>query len=156
MKPKKCPVCKKKFNPSNTLQKYCSYSCSYEAQKQRAKKKARKERSVSGINKLDDLWSKLVKERDGACVYCGKTTYLNAHHIYSRSNRSTRWYLPNGITLCPAHHTFSSTFSAHKTPAEFVDWLREIKGDNFLEDLKNEKKKIDKHDNQYWLDQLQE
>ena len=62
--------------------------------------------------KLDIAWSKLVKLRAGMkCEYCSKTSYLNSHHIYSRSKKSTRWNPDNGICLCVGHHTFSSTFS---------------------------------------------
>ena len=88
-----------------------------------------------GIDKkLDDAWSKLVKLRAGnKCEYCYKTAYLNSHHIYSRSKKSTRWDVKNGICLCVGHHTFSSTFSAHKTPLEFIMWLTKYKGQEFLD-----------------------
>lgn len=83
--------------------------------------------------KLDIAWSKLVKlQGKNKCEYCGKTTYLNSHHIYSRSKKSTRWNTDNGISLCVGHHTFSSKFSAHKTPLEFVDWLKKYKGEDFI------------------------
>ena len=85
--------------------------------------------------KLDEAWSKLVKLRDKKCMYCGKTDYLNAHHIYSRSKRSVRWDIDNGIALCVAHHVFSSTFSAHKTPLEFIKWLEKFKGSDFIDKL---------------------
>lgn len=92
-----------------------------------------------GIDKkLDVAWSLLVKLRAGMkCEVprCGKTV-LNSHHIYSRSKKSTRWYVPNGICLCVGHHTFSSTFSAHKTPIEFTEWLVEYKGSDFIDRLR--------------------
>lgn len=84
--------------------------------------------------KLDIAWSKLVKLKAGMkceIPQCGKTT-LNSHHIYSRSKKSTRWDVMNGICLCVGHHTFSSKFSAHKTPLEFTDWLREYKGSEYM------------------------
>ncbi len=83
--------------------------------------------------KLDKAWAELVKLRAGnKCEYCGKRSYLNSHHIYSRSKKSTRWDTMNGICLCVGHHTFSSTFSAHKTPLEFTDWLKDYMGDEKL------------------------
>lgn len=85
--------------------------------------------------KLDDAWSKLVKLRAGMkCEVpnCNKPV-LNSHHIYSRSKKSTRWDVMNGICLCVGHHTFSSTFSAHKTPLEFIRWLDEYKGKEFMD-----------------------
>jgi hypothetical protein len=93
---------------------------------------------MKGIDKkLDDAWSKLVKLRAGnRCEYCGKTSPLNSHHIFSRSKRSTRWDVQNGVCLCVGHHTFSSTFSAHKTPLEFVDWLTRKKGESFIMKLR--------------------
>ena len=95
-------------------------------------------KKLKGIDgKLDDAWSLLVKLRAGnKCEYCGKTTHLNSHHIYSRSKRSTRWYVPNGISLCVGHHVFSSGFSAHKTPLSFIDWLKEYRGEDFLFNLR--------------------
>jgi len=92
----------------------------------------------SGVDgKLDDAWSKLVKLRAGMkCEYCGKTSYLNSHHIYSRSKKSVRWDAMNGICLCVGHHTFSSKFSAHKTPLEFTDWLINKKGQSFVDTLR--------------------
>lgn len=114
----------------------------------------------SGVDgKLDDAWSKLVKLRAGnKCEYCGKTTYLNSHHIYSRSKRSTRWLPENGICLCVGHHTFSSGFSAHKTPIEFMDWLINKKGQKFIDILRlkaNSTSKLHKFEKEILLGELQ-
>lgn len=107
------------------------------------------------IKKLDETWANLVKIRDGGrCVYCGKTSYLNSHHIFSRSNRSTRWDVNNGITLCVAHHTFSSGFSAHKTPAEFIEWIKELKGEEWYNALRRKAKSIDKRKRSEILEEL--
>tara|TARA_R110000803_G_scaffold69058_2_gene131222 strand:+ start:6732 stop:7118 length:387 start_codon:yes stop_codon:yes gene_type:complete len=93
-------------------------------------------KKLKGVDgKLDIAWSKLVKLKAGMkCEIpnCRKTT-LNSHHIYSRSKKSTRWETMNGICLCVGHHTFSSKFSAHKTPLEFTDWLRAYKGLDYME-----------------------
>lgn len=89
------------------------------------------------IKKLDDLWSKKIKDIAGwECEHCGKTSRLNSHHIFSRSNQAIRWEIPNGICLCVGCHTFSSVFSAHKTPLEFVDWLREVRGEKWEASLR--------------------
>ena len=91
-----------------------------------------------GIDKkLDDAWSLLVKLRVGRkCEYCGTTTkQIHSHHIYSRSKKSTRWDVLNGISLCAGHHVLSSTFSAHKTPLEFVKWLENYKGTDYIDRL---------------------
>jgi len=94
-------------------------------------------KKLKGVDgKLDDAWSELVKLRAGnKCEYCGKKSPLNSHHIFSRSKKSTRWLPENGICLCVGHHTFSSTFSAHKTPTEFTYWLERYKGKNFIDTL---------------------
>lgn len=88
-----------------------------------------------GIDKkLDDCWSELVKLKAGnKCEVCGKRSPLNSHHIFSRSKKSTRWDVKNGLCLCVGHHTFSSKFSAHKTPTEFTFWLIDYKGQEFLD-----------------------
>lgn len=93
---------------------------------------------AKGIDKkLDDAWSLAVKIRDEyCCQYCGRKTTLNSHHIFTRSNKSTRWDISNGITLCVYHHTFSSSFSAHKTGIEFTYWLEEKRGKNWLNKLR--------------------
>lgn len=114
---------------------------------------------AKGIDKkLDDAWSKLVKLQGGMkCEYCGKETTLNSHHIYSRSKRSTRWDVDNGICLCVSHHTFNSGFSAHKTPLEFIDWLKEYKGEQFIIKLKhkaNQTQKFFKFEKEELLDKL--
>ena len=94
--------------------------------------------------KLDLLWSVKVKE-GGRCEKCGKTTYLNAHHFYSRSSLSTRWDLNNGFCLCSLHHTLGSKFSAHKTPADFVDWAIELRGDDWINNLRDKHNTIVKY-----------
>lgn len=94
----------------------------------------KKQKGIDG--KLDIAWSKLVKLRAGErCEYCGKPKPLNSHHIYSRSKKSVRWDPMNGVCLCVGHHTFSSAFSAHKTPTEFTYWLEKTKGKTFMETL---------------------
>ena len=54
--------------------------------------------------RLDDLWSKAVKARDGhKCVYChGPGT--ESHHLIRRSHKALRWDIRNGVTLCTVHH----------------------------------------------------
>ena len=103
-------------------------------------------KKLKGIGgKLDTAWSELVKLEAGhKCEVCGKESYLNdkgrlvglqSHHIFSRSNYSTRWDETNGVCLCPSHHVLNSKFSAHKTPTEFTFWLEEEYGREYLEDL---------------------
>jgi len=89
------------------------------------------------VKKLDIMWSELVKKRAGnKCEYCGKSEYINSHHIFSRSSRSVRWDVDNGVCLCAGHHVFSSTFSAHKTGMEFAAWIIERRGDGWYNKLR--------------------
>lgn len=108
--------------------------------------------------KLDDAWSLLVKLMAGSkCEYCGKTSPLNSHHIYSRAKRSTRWHIPNGVCLCVGHHTFSSQFSAHLTPTEFTEWIIEERGQFWYDNLKllaNKTMKIDQFEKEQILEFL--
>ena len=127
-KPRKCPVCGITFQKNNRI--YCSRKCGYIGIKGKPMKKKIKH------YKLDDLWSKVVKIRAGnKCEYCGKTTTLNSHHIFSRSNRSVRWLPENGVCLCVSHHLFG-TMSAHKAPIEFVEWLKDERGTEWYEELR--------------------
>ncbi len=89
-------------------------------------------------NKLDKAWSNKIKEY-GMCEVCHKLKPLNAHHFYSRSIRIIRWDVDNGFCLCVGCHVFSSKFSAHKTPAEFVEWAIEKRGIQWYEELKKKK-----------------
>lgn len=81
------------------------------------------------LTPADKLWSIAVKDRDSwTCVRCG-TSYiegsrgLNAHHIFTRSRRSTRLMLLNGISLCTGCHSF-----AHRNPLEFHAFVAELLG----------------------------
>jgi len=95
----------------------------------------------SNITKLDKAWAYQVKIKS-ICEHCGKVTHLNAHHYYSRSIRSVRWDVSNGFCLCVGCHVFSTHFSAHKTPAEFVEWALERRGQEWYNKLKDKKNSL--------------
>lgn len=107
-------------------------------------KKTKKPKASTLRNKLDKVWADIIKQK-GSCEYCGKTTYLNAHHIFSRSNLSTRWEISNGVCLCVGCHVFSSKFSAHKTPTEFVYWLQTVRARNFMPALRKKSRETIKY-----------
>jgi len=87
-------------------------------------------------DQCDGLWSEIVKHNAGnKCEMCGKTTYLNSHHIFSRHNHSVRWDTSNGCALCSGHHTLR-TDSAHKAPADFIEWIKAIRGIEWYESLR--------------------
>lgn len=81
----------------------------------------------------DKLWSLIVRQRDGKCLYpgCDKPN-LNAHHIFSRRNHSVRWDVMNGVAVCTGHHLFW----AHTCYEEFRDAVIEKMGKREFENLK--------------------
>lgn len=80
---------------------------------------------------LDKLWKAKVLERDGRrCKICGKTDRLQAHHIFTRSRKSTRWDLDNGITLCAGHH-----YWAHREPERFRRFIISLIGEDKYDEL---------------------
>ena len=86
------------------------------------------------IKKLDTAWSNRIKQY-GMCEVCGKTKILNAHHFHGRRCYSVRWDIDNGFCLCVGCHKFSPKFSAHETPAEFVTWAIEQRGQKWYDEL---------------------
>jgi len=92
--------------------------------------KKRKSQRKGLEKELDNLWREAGLERAGhKCEWwgCHKTEHLNAHHIFSRSRRSTRWDLENCLILCSGHHSLN-TESAHKDPSFLKKLLGEIPG----------------------------
>lgn len=124
----KCISCGNEFMQVRLAQKYCSRKCSSPYKD----KKLKKPKHVS----LDTLWANKVKEKaEYKCEVCGKETGLNSHHIFSRSNKRVRWDLDNGISVCVGHHVFG-LFSAHKSPIEFIEWLKGQRGEEWYQRLR--------------------
>lgn len=140
-KNKECPSCTySKAYKKNSKKQESSFISKKKDSKGTIKKKKVKIPNTSKKldKKLDDAWLLLVKLRAGMkCEYCGKKTTLNSHHIFSRSNKSVRWDTMDGICLCVKHHTFDPLFSAHKGSVAFNKWLREYKGEEFMNKLEN-------------------
>ncbi len=140
---KKCRKCGKEFTQYKTTDKCPSKECKKE-------RKIKKRNSLPWLRKTCmELWSQYVKNRDKCCQYCGRTDYLNAHHIYSRSNQWLRFEEDNGITLCAGHHTMSSSFAAHKTPLEFIEWLEQKIWSKKYNELRSKARKVTKIDEEY-------
>ena len=98
-------------------------------EKKRLQKEKKKTLYELSEKYLDVLWGKATKlYYGGKCEVCGKEQYINSHHIYSRSNRAVRWDIDNASLLCPKHHTFDTLLSAHKAPAEFMEFIKEKRG----------------------------
>jgi hypothetical protein len=96
------------------------------------KRKSKSPRSKL-IAKADELFSKLVRARDGRCQWPGcQSTTIYTHHIFSRRYLQTRWDMENGISLCVYHHTLK----AHGDPEEFRDFILKRMGNQRFMALK--------------------
>ena len=85
---------------------------------------------------LDILWAKAVKlKAKDKCEYSGQIGVLHSHHIFSRSNRTTRWDLDNGVCLKPLYHSLGN-WSAHKSPIEFIEWIKKVRGETWYQKLR--------------------
>lgn len=72
--------------------------------------------------RLIALWRQIVFNNfSNRCAYCGTAVRLQAHHIFTKKNRGTRWLPKNGICLCAGHHKFL----AHDEPEKFRRFLIE-------------------------------
>lgn len=138
---KTCLHCGKEFRQIRKGQKYCSRECGVPYRDIYVKKPKNEN--------MDILWSKIIKlKANMKCEYCGKETGLNSHHIFSRSNRHTRWEVDNGVCVCVGHHIFG-LISAHKAPIEFIEWLKEKRGQEWYDRLRqksNETTKLTQED----------
>jgi len=73
------------------------------------------------VAKLDKLISEQVRAK-GKCERCGKTSTLQAAHIYSRNYKHLRWEPENLICLCSGCH-----FWWHLNPVEAIIWVGGIR-----------------------------
>jgi hypothetical protein len=92
--------------------------------KGRRKRKPNPERSERN-RKLRE-WSQAVRKRAGnKCEWCGAPhKYLNAHHIIGKRYEPFRYYIENGMALCPKCHKFGIGYSAHENPLNVFLWLQ--------------------------------
>jgi 5-methylcytosine-specific restriction endonuclease McrA len=78
-------------------------------------------------------WSLKVRERDGMkCAVCGKTEYLNAHHLIPKERfPQHQLEVINGITVCPLCHKYGS-FSFHRHPLWSSNWLAQNRPEQYV------------------------
>ena len=87
--------------------------------------------------------SELIKKKANyRCEYCWKEKRLNSHHIFTRNNYSTRYDIENGCCLCSGCHTMSSKFSAHKTPADFIERIKSKRWEEWYNRIRLKAKRI--------------
>jgi hypothetical protein len=89
---------------------------------------AKKWNAKAAERRLDKLWAEAIKLRDGKCQRTGRTENLQAAHIFSRSQKSTRHDLLNGVCLSAGVHLFW----AHKNPVEFTLWCQQRLGERLF------------------------
>lgn len=89
------------------------------------------------LKPADTAWAKEVKARDDyTCRRCHKSypeghRGIHAHHIFTRSRKSTRHDLLNGVTLCMGCHLW-----AHKNPLEAMEWFQTELGQAIFDELR--------------------
>lgn len=89
--------------------------------------------SIAMCDKLVRLAA--LKKYGEKCAICGKDGGLNVHHIFGRTNRSVRWDLDNLIPLCVYHHVWGK-FSAHLSPIEFIEFVKDKRGNEWYKRLR--------------------
>jgi 5-methylcytosine-specific restriction endonuclease McrA len=70
------------------------------------------------MKKADELFSKHVRARDGACLNCGSTAFLQCAHIHSRSYKAIRVNPDNAVALCRSCH-----LKFTRWPLEWEAWV---------------------------------
>lgn len=105
--------------------------------KVKVKHKRKKSERTLRIELLDTLFSEAIRLRDGfTCQKCGhQNKSAQAAHIWTRNNYSTRWDMENAMCLCYMCH-IKGFHSAHREPAEFLEWVHKRMGDERWEALK--------------------
>ena len=99
-----CQLCGKVFidEHAERPRKFCSNQCLGRSKKKRNSSRPRQKLSSKLLK-----WSCSVILRDKACIRCGATENLQAHHIIEYANHpELALDLGNGVTLCPpCHHS---------------------------------------------------
>jgi hypothetical protein len=75
-------------------------------------------------------WSLDVRS-GGKCEVCGRTEFLDAHHILPKERyKEYMTVRENGVCLCKNHHKFSK-FSFHRNSVWSTLWLQRTKPDTY-------------------------
>jgi len=107
-------------------------------------------KSKTNMKQLDTLWSKIIRKNfDNKCAVCGATP-CQAHHIFTRSYKSTRWDIDNGIALCYKHHFYL----AHSKFEEFRDFVVNLLGEEKYGELKAKSQILWKGNLEYEFEKL--
>jgi hypothetical protein len=93
------------------------------------------------ITYLDSLWRLIIHFRDKeTCQWCGKTGDIktDAHHIFSRDDKSTRFETLNGVLLCYHCHQYKLP----KRPEDFRAFITLHIGIQLYRELHKQSKNI--------------
>jgi hypothetical protein len=137
-KTKPCKLCSsKRYGNLSICFKHYNERKKSKREEKLAKAKARKEgtkKFATGqikatIKRLDTLWSAIVRHQR-RCDLCGNTGELSdfdAHHLRSRRNMATRFYVGNGACLCKGCHRYGVHQDTWKA-GRLIDHLKERRG----------------------------
>lgn len=70
------------------------------------------------MEKADRAFSKYIRARDGKCLSCGSSEFLQCAHLITRSYKSIRVNELNAVALCRSCHVKYT----HK-PLEWRQWV---------------------------------
>ena len=75
-----------------------------------------------------------MRTRDNyICEFCHtKTNHTEAHHIIGKDNKSVRWDIQNGISLCYYHHRFW-IHGGKMTDEKRIEFYESILGEDYDE-----------------------
>ena len=100
-----CQCCGKVYATDTLLRKrmYCSKKCQFKARTKPESERKKPWRTSKSPE--DTAWVKAVLLRDRACVRCGRSEPLQAHHVKSwKDHPELRRDVDNGVALCPCCH----------------------------------------------------
>ena len=117
-------------------------------------KSKRRSPKANWMRKADTAFSKFVRARDGRCLACGSTEFLQCAHIISRSYKAIRVDELNAVCLCRSCHLKFT----HK-PLEWVEWVEDNYPGRWAE-LKAKALAYEKVDwrfqSRYWVERLRQ
>lgn len=109
--------------------------------KKKTKKKRKKLPKIKTLrNKLDNIFNKYIRLRDGACILTGETENLSCSHYYDKKNNPyLRWDERDAHAMTKKVHWLHH----HGKAPDYALWMFEHNGIKFMRKLaKDANKKI--------------
>jgi len=102
--------------------------------------------------KADRLYQEIGRKKYDSCIVCGNPVSCLHHYFPKRSAGNLRYNFDNGIPLCQSCH-----FRHHNGFPEIQNAINFMKGDEWLNRLREEKKNFIKCDTiGYYKDKIDE